>query len=295
MPRNLDLAALRSLVAVVETGGVTKAARRLNLTQSAVSMQIKRLEESLGIELLARAGRGVGVTHHGEELVSHARKLIALNDDIWERMTTPTHEGEVTLGIPHDIIYPSAPIVMRRFSAEYPGVRVSLVSHPSKILLEQMEAGQVDVILTTEEQPRPGGETLTRGPLVWVGAPGGRAWLRRPIPIAYERICAFRAQVFKSVEAAGLEWDWVIDTSNYDAVVSMIAADLAVSAVLRGTAPHALEEIAHGGELPELPENSIILYVGKGPGATFAGALADCVRQVFREQEAVAVDRRRVA
>src|SRR4028118_150133 len=95
MPRNLDLTALRSFVTVADAGGVTRAAGLLNLTQSAVSMQLKRLEESLGLRLLDRSGRGVSLAPAGERLLGYARRMVALNDEAWARLSTREAEGEL--------------------------------------------------------------------------------------------------------------------------------------------------------------------------------------------------------
>jgi DNA-binding transcriptional LysR family regulator len=150
MPRHLDLPALRSLVTVAEVGGVTRAAGRLHLTQSAVSMQLKRLEDALGQPLLDRTGRGVALTAQGEHLVAHARRLLALNDEIWGRMTAQEFEGEVNFGVPHDIIYPHVPVVLQTFAADYPRVRVVLHSSFTTDLKTRMARGEMDLILTTE-------------------------------------------------------------------------------------------------------------------------------------------------
>ena len=104
MPRNLDLTALRSFVTVAETGGVTRAAGFLNLTQSAVSMQLKPLEESLNVPLLDRSSRSIALTAAGEQLLGYAKQMVALNDEAWGRLTAEEFEGEITLGVPHDII-----------------------------------------------------------------------------------------------------------------------------------------------------------------------------------------------
>lgn len=295
MARNLDLTALRSFLAVAETGGVTRAAQRLHLTQSAVSMQLKRLEESLGVALLCREGRGVDLTRQGEELAAQARKLIALNDEIWRRMTTPVCEGEVTLGIPYDIVYPHTPIFLKRFNRDYPNVRVKLVSRASIELLEMLEKGEVDVILTTEFDVGAGGEILSRQELVWVGAPEGEAWRRRPVPVAFCRHCVFRPRAFETLEAAGLGWDWVIDTFNYEVSSASIAADLAITALMKGSAPHGLVEIEHGGALPDLPSFTVNLYVGKGPNQELAERAAAFIREAYREVDTRADRPRRVA
>ncbi|MEL6978628.1 MAG: LysR family transcriptional regulator [Pseudomonadota bacterium] len=287
MARNLDLAALRSFIAVAETGGVTRAAQRLHLTQSGVSMQLKRLEGSLDAELLSRDGRGVTLTKLGEELLSNARKMIALNDEIVERMRRAPLEGELTLGMPHDIVYPLAPRVLRRFNADFPGVRVNLVSPPSSELIRAHQNGEIDVILTTEEGAHPGAETLTRRCLVWVGAPSGRAWRKRPAPVATDPRCAFRKPSFEALDRAGVGWEWAISTGSSDAIIATIAADLGICALLKGTAPAGLEEIDHGGALPDLPMINVNLYVGANIAKEQAltDQLASYVREAFQSTD----------
>ena len=138
MPRNLDLTALRSFAAVADAGGVTRAAALLNLTQSAVSMQLKRLEESLGLALLDRSARTIALTAQGEQLLAYARRLLALNDEAWGRLTHPAFEGVIDFGVPHDIIYPHVPGVLQRFAAAYPRVKLQLHSLYTSGLKEQL-------------------------------------------------------------------------------------------------------------------------------------------------------------
>ena len=126
MHRNLDIGTLRTLVSVVDLAGVTKAANKLNLTQSTVSMQLKRLEETLGRPLVVRDGRVMRATSQGEQLVSYARKLLAMNDEIVDRLTNSDSAGELRFGIPHDIVEPHIPGLLKKFVHRYPKVSVSL-------------------------------------------------------------------------------------------------------------------------------------------------------------------------
>ncbi len=277
MPRNLDLAALRSFIAVAETGGVTRAAHRLHLTQSGVSMQLKRLEEALNVALLQREGRGVALTRHGEELLVDARRLIALNDEIWARITRPEASGKLVLGMPHDIVGFLAPAVLKRFSADHPAVKVSLISPPTTELLNRFEDGDCDVIVTTEFSVGRGAEVLASRPLHWVGAKGGRAWTKRPLPLAFDQRCAFRPIAFAALEAAELPFEWVVDVGHTDAVNASIEADLAIATLMSGTTPAGLETI-DDGVLPPLPEVSVNMYVAPGPEAPLARRLAEYVR-----------------
>src|SRR6187402_705425 len=162
MARQLDLTALRSFTAVADAGGVTRAAAQLNLTQSAVSMQLKRLEEGLGLALLDRTARTIALTTQGEQLLGYARRLLALNDEALGRLTHPAFEGALDFGVPHDIIYPHVPGVLQRFAAEYPRVKLQLHSLYTSGLREMLTRGEMDIILTTESTVDPGGETLRR-------------------------------------------------------------------------------------------------------------------------------------
>ncbi|MEM1341659.1 MAG: LysR family transcriptional regulator, partial [Pseudomonadota bacterium] len=170
MARNLDLTALRSFVAVADAGGVTRASGFLNLTQSAVSMQLKRLEDSVGVGLFDRSARRLSLTGAGEQMLGYARRMLELNDEVLGRLTATEYEGELRLGVPHDIIYPAIPDVLHRFNAAYPRMKVSLQSSYTSRLKEQFARGEVDMILTTEGAVEPTGETLLERPLVWVGA-----------------------------------------------------------------------------------------------------------------------------
>ena len=124
MPRNLDTALLRAFVAVADTAGMTSAANLLHLTQAAVSQQIKRLKDAFGCELFERDRKGLRLTAPGERLLGRAKRLLALNDEIWAERTSPDFCGEVRLGIPTDIVHAYLPPVLRRFARDYPRVRI---------------------------------------------------------------------------------------------------------------------------------------------------------------------------
>lgn len=285
MPRNLDMTALRSFVTVAETGGVTRAAGQLHLTQSAVSMQLKRLEESLGQNLFDRTGRKVALTAQGEQLLGYGKRILVLNDEVWGRMTDQAFEGEIAFGVPHDIVYPHVPYILKRFAAEYPRVKVQLISSYTRGLQAQMARGEVDVILTTEGPPDAGGETLMTGPLVWVGAPGGVAWRQRPLRLAFEHSCIFRSSVQNALNTADIPWEMAVESQQSRTIEASISADLAVHAAIEGTLPQYMEEIRHGGALPALPEVHINMYIAEGANAALAKHLATFIRSAYRKED----------
>ena len=281
MARNLDLTALRSFVAVAETGGVTKAAHQLHLTQSAVSMQLKRLEESLNQPLLNRSGRGVALTNQGELLLSYGRRMLALNDEALARMTDDAFEGEIRFGVPCDIIYPNIPSILQRFDRAFPRVRVNLYSSYTSKLKSKIESGELDLILTTEDECGPQGETVCMQRLVWVGAPGGNAFRARPLRLAFERDCLFRPWVQRALDERGIAWEMAVDTRATRTVEASVSADLAVHAMLESAVSPHLEPISHGDTLPDLPSTRINMYRAQNAKGALVDALEEMVRTAY--------------
>ncbi|MGH1414251.1 MAG: LysR family transcriptional regulator [Pelagimonas sp.] len=262
--RNLDITTLRSFMAVANAGGVTRAAGFLNLTQSAVSMQLKRLEETLNLQLLDRSGRGVSLTPAGAQLLTYAQKIVDLNDEAYTKLTDQNWEGDILLGVPEDIIYPVIPEVLQRMGRTHPRVKVQLVSSFTKTLKDQFSKGEIDVILTTETGVDTGGETLTHVPLNWIGAPGGQVWKTRPLRVAFCRRCVFREDTLKRLDEAGVEWEMAVDSDSEKAVDATVSADLAVTVKLEGHAPTYLDQIDGSNSLPDLGMQRINLYAGTG-------------------------------
>ncbi|XXK30357.1 LysR family transcriptional regulator [Rhodobacteraceae bacterium nBUS_24] len=278
--RNLDLNILRSFVTVVETGGVTRAAGILNLTQSAVSMQLKRLEELLAVEVLHRVGRKLVITPAGEQLLSYAKRLVELNDEAFLRLTDQVEVGVIALGVPTDIIFPNIPNVLKHFNAEFPQVKVQLISSFTAELKDQFSKGEIDIILTTEQELDAGGETLKEAALRWIGAPQGRAWQQRPLPFASRQSCNFRSMSFAALDRAGIAWEDVVTTESEVAAEASASADLAVLTRLEGHHPPHLELIEANGQLPDLGTSLVNIY-GPHEKTEFAQRLKEIIRVSF--------------
>jgi DNA-binding transcriptional LysR family regulator len=279
--RDIDVSLLRAFVAVVEAGSVTGAARMLNLTQAAVSQQLKRLEELFATELFERQHKRLGLLPSGERLMAHAQRLIALNDEVWSTMRAPAYEGEVRLGVPHDIVGPYLPPILRRFDKAWPRVRVALACKTTPELLELMRRGGVDLTLTTETRCRANGETLLEDDLVWTGAVNGTAHLRDPLPLSIgDRNCEFRPCTLKALREAGRDWRPVCEISSMEALFASIEADVAVGAFLRGTLPRYLT-VVEDARLPRMPKFLINMYLPPGRQSEIAVELARHIRQEF--------------
>jgi DNA-binding transcriptional LysR family regulator len=282
MRRDIDIALLRAFVGVVETGSVTGAASLLNLTQAAVSQQVKRLEEMFGAELFERHHKRLTLKPNGERLMAHAQRMISLNDEVWGAMTAPAYEGEIRLGVPHDIVGPYLPPILRRFDKAWPRVRVSLKCTTTPQLLELLRQGSIDLTLTTEERVGRNGETLIEDELVWVGAMNGIAHRRNPLPISIgDEKCEFRRSVLKALADAGRDWRPVCEVSSMEPLLASIEADLAIGPLLRRTTPDYLQVIDNEARLPRLPMFLVNMYLPPVQQSEIALELARHIRQEF--------------
>lgn len=272
---------MRTFLAVVESGGVTRAAAALNMSQAAASQQIKRLEETLDCRLFERLGRGLVLAPAGERLLAQARRLVAQNDELLAAMRTPPFEGEVRLGVPYDIIGSFVPAILKGFAKAQPRVRVSLVCEDSRIVREALKSGGVDLALTTETECGRHGETLRTDRLVWVGAAGGDAHLKNPLPVSLGApTCVFRPVAIEALGKARRDWRAVCEVSRLEPVYAVLEAGLAVAPLLRSSVPERFEILGREARLPALPEFRINLYAPPGLSPA-ARDLAQHVRKNF--------------
>ena len=282
MARDIDISLLRAFIAVVDTGSVTGAARLLNRTQAAVSQQIKRLEELLDVELFAREHKRITLASDGERLLALAQKLVALNDETWGIMTTPSFRGEVRLGVPMDIVSQYTPPILRRFNCAWPHVLLSLQAGNSQDLLEELDNGTIDLTLTTDVKPQRPCETLRRDRLVWVGGQDSNAHKQRPLPISIGgKSCRFRPVVLEALGNKNIDWRLVLQVTNQEAVNATVAAGLAVTTMLRDNVPNGLLILDDDSGLPELPEFEINLYLPKTGASELGAELARHIRADF--------------
>jgi len=207
--------------------------------------------------------------------------MVALNDEVIGRLTDQAFEGEIVLGVPHDIVYPAIPRVLQRFNAGFPRVKVQLLSSYSRQLKHAYARGECDLILTTEPNAAEGSETIAELPLNWIGAAGGSCWRQRPLRLAFGRHCMFRPEAIDALNRAGIDWDLAVESESDRTIEATVSADLALTAMLDGSEPPHLEQVDHGGALPELPAHKINLYVRDVAANPLVGELAALIRQTI--------------
>lgn len=280
--RTLDLKALQSFVTVVSTGSFTTAAQQLNYSQSAVSMQLRRLESELGVALLARNARTIEPTRPGREVLGYAREMLRLNGELRGRLAEREVAGTVRLGLPVDYA-PYIPGTLTLFAERYPLVEMEVRSDLSVNLIEQTRAGDIDMAIVTRESDASGGVRLRREPLVWVSAPGATAHLQSPLPLALslQGVCAFRTAATARLDAAGRRWRTAYESQAFATQRIPVSVGLAVTVAipsLLGSDLEILDPDTTG--LPELPTMDIRLH--RSPGR--ASRAADCLAELLIER-----------
>lgn len=282
----LDLTLLQAFTAVVDSGSFTLAARYLYRTQSAVSMQLAKLEELTGRPLLRRDNRKIQLTEEGEVLLGYARRMIRLNEDALVAMDQPFAEGHVRLGLPDDYAEFFLPDVLVRFAHAYPRVQLEVIGALSGALLDQVEAGTLDVALITRQPNRPSGKVLRRERLVWAGSRQRQVHQESPLPLAlFPEGCVFRAHALAALEAQGIPWRIAYTSQSFAGGKLAVSNGLALTVMAQSMVPSDWRTFGKEDNLPPLPEFEIALHraSGKLPRAVklLEDQLTECVSSKY--------------
>ncbi len=255
----LDLDQLQSFCAIADCGSFTEAARRVNKTQSAVSMQIKRLEERLGHALLSRDGRSVSLTQHGEALYSRARKMLKINAEIMDLFDDQEMAGAIRFGVPDDYAVRLLPVILSSFQKTHPKIIIDVRCASSEELLSGMKQGRYDLICFTQGTNREYGELFRTEKMFWVAAQGGQALHMDPLPIAGGHTCCCRDNAVEVLDRIGRDYRVAYTSSNALAIASAVLTDLAVGFLPESALQPGMLAIAEDKDLPRLRDAEIAL------------------------------------
>lgn len=261
MQPNLDPDCLRAFVAVAETASFTAAGQRLLRSQSAVSLQIKRLEAQLDVRLLDRSPREVSLTAEGELVLDQARRLLALNDELVARAREPQLNGLVRLGVPEDFATARLPRLLAEFARVHPGVSLEVTCELTLPLLDRFAAGELDLALIKREPTGPAtGRRVWREPLVWAAAspfriPGDGTAL--PL-VCSPRPCVLRQRAVQALDAAGRNWRVAYSCASLAGNHAALRAGLGIAVLPRDMVPADLAVLDDHG-LPTLADLEVAL------------------------------------
>lgn len=280
----LDIELLRSFVSVVDSGGFTRAGERVHRTQSTVSQQIKRLEESVGRPLLVRNGKQAAPTEEGERLLTYARRILALEQEARDVVARPVVDGVVRLGIPEDFAAYRLTEMLSDFARSRPTLRLHVRCGLSLHLREALERGELDVALLKHRAGQSGGIATWREKLLWVTSRKHPIDMSRdPIPIAVsEQGCLYRNQMIHAFEKAGRAWHIAYTSPNLPGIQAAVSVGLGVS-VLPEVAilpDHQIIDKAHGFLPITNTEVGLVVADGASPACR---AMADVLAQFYRD------------
>ncbi|MBZ9989069.1 LysR family transcriptional regulator [Mesorhizobium sp. BH1-1-5] len=257
MAAPLDLNLLKTFVAVVESGSLSNAAPRIGRSQSAVSMQMQRLEDMVGNQLLVRGPRTVTPNAAGEDFLIYARRLLKLSDEAWASVTRPKETGSVRLGVPDDYAAFLLPPVLSRFAEDHPLVTVELVCEQSTALVKTLAEGRLDLAIVTRLPDQPL-DVVRLERFVWVASPNHVAWQTDPLPVAlFEPGCAARMNVLQALGGTDRSYRCTYSSASLLGLVAVVQAGLAVAGLAQRSVPPSLRIIGANEGLPVLPDLEI--------------------------------------
>jgi DNA-binding transcriptional LysR family regulator len=265
MLTHLDLDLVRAFVVVAAERSFSRAGERLLRTQSAISLQIKRLETAVGRRLLDRSPRSVALTPEGEVFLTHARRLLELNDEVLAHLAGPTVSGSVRLGTPEDFATTHLSRVLARFAEAYPAVALEVTCDLTLNLLSAFRTGSFDVVLVKREPSAAArGLRVWREPLVWVCGAGQVEHRSGALPLVCSPPpCVYRKRATEALTRAGRRWRIAYSCASLAGSLAAVRAGLGITVLPRDMVPSGLR-LVDGPPLPSLDDTEIAMLSARG-------------------------------
>lgn len=278
---SIDSELLRTFVAIADEGGFTRAGEVVNRTQSAVSMQMKRLEEDiLQRSLFQKDGRTVSLTVEGQVLLGYARRILKLHSEVFNTLREPHMVGVVKIGSPDDYVMRFLPEILSRFAQAYPLVQVEVHCEPSKQLLQRQD---LDLSIVTREPGTEIGQILRQERFVWMEARGFCPHEQTPLPLAmFNTDCFCRIWACNALDAMQREYRIAYTSASLSAISAVVTAGLAVTAQLESLLTPDLRIIGEAEGMPQLPSASIVLLRNPKNTSPVTECLAEHIADGFK-------------
>ncbi len=271
----LDVDQLKTFVAIADAGSFTRAAEAVHKTQSAVSMQMKKLEERLGKPLFERNGRASRLTEQGQQLLDYARRIVRLNLEALASFADAELAGRVRLGVPDDYADRYLPEILARFSQSNPRVEVTVVCEPTPMLVERIAVSDLDLAIITETEHRGPSTVIRREKLLWVTSNRHAVHETAPLPLALGRsFCSWRHAATVALEKVERPFRVLYSSWNSTAVGAAVLAGLAVSVLPESAIRPGMRILGASDGFPPLPSCKIALLRNTVEASILSDALA---------------------
>ena len=279
MGLSLDIDLLRSFVMVAQTRALSRAAAHIGRTQSALSMQMQRLEQVLDQPLLQRTGRGVLLTPQGERLLVHAQRILRCHDEALADLTGKGLSGTIRFGCPDDYAAVFLPHLLRGFAREHPQVLVEVICAPTPRLLERIEGHAVDLALISLADAD-ATDVIRREPLVWVGCSGTDAAAFEPLPLALSHLDTLdHVAARQSLDSVGRAYRIAYASSSLAGLTALVRSGQAIAVLTQTAVPADLQIVPASAGLPPLPAVGISLRFDREQPSSLVAAFALHIRQ----------------
>ena len=260
----LDFDLLTTFIAVVDNGSFTRAAGQVHRSQSAISMQIKRLESQLGQVLFNRQGKALTLTLNGKALVAYARRILNLHDEALVALQKQSQASVLTLGCPDDYVCSLVPKLISLLRAHLPQVKISVISANSGELRQKLDNGELDITILTRAASSNEGVLIYQEKGVWV-AKHQQLLQQKPMPLAlFEANCKFNSTVIDGLEKCDISYDVLCDTSNIHLLMELVRQEKAISVLPSKAVPDDLQQFTTIEGLPALPVVEVIVSLKAG-------------------------------
>lgn len=288
MPAALDSDLLRHFLAVAKTGSVTRAADTVGRTQSAVSMQIRRLEEMLGAPVFERLPRGVVLTPLGRELLPYAERILSLLREAGDHLTSPRISGTVRVGVVDEYVESTVPTVLAAFNDAHPEVDVSVLCDFSHRQIDALTADRIDLAVIHNWDGTGSGEVISHDPTVWVTSLAHRTHEIRPLPVGlFINSDWSRDYAARSLDRAGLPWRLAFEADNSAALEKALLSGLAIVPRARSTVPPGCRILGQEDGFHQIDNNDVFLLTNPRRASPAISAMAAVLRDAFRPAVAV--------
>jgi DNA-binding transcriptional LysR family regulator len=275
---------LRCFVAAVDAGSLSSAAPEIHRSQSAVSMQIKKLESAVGCPLLLRGPRQLQLTHEGQLLLGYARRILDLHGEAQAALHGEALSGLVRVGVPDDYASKYMTPALKRFAPRHGGVEIQLDCEQSTSLIPRVARGDLDLALVSRDHARRG-TLLFHEPMVWVGSPQFDVWQRNPLPVAvYEEASPGRRSAIHSLALQGRPYKVVYNSASLAGQIAAVESGLAVAALTQCSAPPHLQVLgAEHGLGPLEPMQVAVVRSRASQGSKAVDSLYRMLLQTLRQ------------
>jgi DNA-binding transcriptional LysR family regulator len=257
---NLDSDTLRTLVVAHDRGGLAQAAKHLGRTPSAISLQMKRLQEDLGIPIFRKRGRGLALTEAGEVALAYARRILVLNDELLDTMQGANLAGHIRVGCPQDFAS-ILPAVLSHFASLYPRMQIELHIEGNTALVDAVDNARIDLAVVIGHEDHANAQTVGQLEVVWIASATFNPPLKRPLPLAMlGPQCIFRRRAVQHLEAANIPYRIAANSPSLNGLSAALLGGLGVTARTALNLPDGLVSAESLHSLPPLGSLPVTLH-----------------------------------